>query len=105
NHRRRINRNIRPGLKMHCLGRADTDQDSQHLSTRSSQCHRGVETVATLFNGWKVESSGIRDRLQEIRITCIRIGPGNCRVLIYEQARDRLREDMVWIKIRVMTVV
>ena len=68
-------------------------------------CQRGVQAVATLFNGRKVETRSIRDRLQEIGIRCIRIGPGNRRVLVYRQSRDSLRKDMVWIKIRVMAVV
>src|SRR4030095_288752 len=56
-------------------------------------------------NGWKVESGRIRDRLQEIRICCVRIGPGNRRMLVYAQRRDSLRKDVVWIKIRVVAVV
>src|SRR5206468_10514672 len=76
---RRIARHIRPGLKMHCFRRANADQDSQHLSTRGSLCPPRVEAGATLFNGRKVESGSIGDRLQVIRLTCIRMGPGNFR--------------------------
>ena len=33
--RERIARLVRPGLKMHCLSRADADQDSQRFHTAS----------------------------------------------------------------------
>ena len=61
--RRRITRLVRPGLKMHGLGGADADQDSQDFPSGRPVCQRGVKAVATLFNGWKVESRRIRDRL------------------------------------------
>src|SRR5438874_9576076 len=38
-------------------------------------------------------------------MACIGVRSRNCRVLIYEQARDRLRKDMVCINIRVMPVI
>ena len=46
------------------------------------QCLRGVQAGATLFNRWKVETRCVRDRLQEIGISCVSIGPGNRRVLV-----------------------
>ncbi len=61
--RRRITRHIRPGLEVHGLGRADADQDTQHFHIGGPLCQRGVKAVATLFNGWEVESRRIRDRL------------------------------------------
>ena len=56
------------------------------------ECQPGVEAVAALFNSWKMESRRIRDRLQEIRVGCVRIGPGNRRVLVYPQKLGRPAE-------------
>ena len=53
---------------------------------------RRVEAVATLFNGRKMKSGGIRDRLKEVGIVQIIIGSGNCRMLPNRQSGDRLRE-------------
>ena len=61
--RRRITRLVRPGLKVHGLGRADAHQDTQHFHIGGPLRQRRVKAVATLFNGWKVESRRIRDRL------------------------------------------
>ena len=61
--RRRITRLVRPGLEMHGLGRAYADQDSHDFLMGRPLCQRGVQAVATLFNGWKVEARRIRDRL------------------------------------------
>src|SRR5206468_5829444 len=84
---------------------ANADEDTQHFHIGGPLRQRRVKTAATLFNGWEVETRGIRDRLQEIGIACIGIRSRNGRVLIYTQGRDRLLEDKVWIKIRVMPVV
>ena len=67
---------------MHGLGGADADQDAQDFRMCRPLCQRGVQAGATLFDGWKVETSCVGDRLQEVRITCVSIGPGNCRVLV-----------------------
>ena len=61
--RRRITRHVRPGLKVHGLGRTDADQDSQHFHIGGPLRQRWIKAVATLFNGWEVESRSIRDRL------------------------------------------
>ena len=71
----------------------------------SSLCQRWVQAAPALFNGWKVESRSIRDRLEEIGIARIGIGSRNGRVPPAEQSWHRLRENMVRIKIRVMAVV
>jgi len=61
--RRRVTRLVRPGLKVHCFGGADANQNPQYLHARGPLRQRGIKAVATLFNGWKVETRGIRDRL------------------------------------------
>src|SRR5947207_11529315 len=91
---RRITGFVRPGLEVHGLGRANAHEDTQHFHISGPLRQRWIEAVATLFNGWKVETRRVRDRLQELRMACIGVRSRNCRVLIYEQARDRLREDM-----------
>ena len=67
---------------MHGLGWANTHQDTQHFHIGGPLRQRGVKAVATLFNGWKVETRRVGDRLQEIRIRGVRIGPGNRRMLV-----------------------
>src|SRR5439155_6296452 len=99
---RRIAGFVRPGLKVHCLGRADADQDAQDFDAAGPLRHRWIETVPTLFDGRKVESRGVGHRLNEVRVAQISIGPGNCRMLSNRQSWDGLRKDEVWIKVRVM---
>src|SRR5713101_8354422 len=54
--RRRISCFVAPGLKVHCLGRANADQDSQHFDTGDPLRQRGIAAVATLFDSRHVES-------------------------------------------------
>ena len=88
----RVARLIRPGLKMHGLGGANADQNSQDLYAAGSLRHCGIEAVAALFNCWEVETCGIRNCLEEVWICGIGIGPGNCRMLPHRQSGDRLWE-------------
>ncbi len=48
---------------MHGLGGTYADQDSQDFRMRRPLCQRGIQAVATLFNGRKVETRRVRDRL------------------------------------------
>ena len=61
--RRRITGRVRPCLKVHGLGRANAHQDTQHFHIGGPLRQRRVKAAATLFNGWKVETRRIRDRL------------------------------------------
>ena len=61
--RRRITRFVRPGLEVHGLGRANAHQDTQHFHIGGPLRQRRVKAVATLFNGRKVETRRVRDRL------------------------------------------
>jgi len=54
---------IRPCLKMHGLGGAYTDQDSEDFRMGRPLCQRGVEAGATLLDGREVEACRVRDRL------------------------------------------
>src|SRR6266571_2581163 len=64
--------------------------------------HRRIQAVTTLFDGRKVESRGICDRLKEVRILGVIIGSGNCRMLPSGQSWDGLRELEIRIEVRVM---
>ena len=81
---------------------ADTDQNPQHFHVRGPLCHGGIEAVAALFYCGEVESGSVRDRLKEIWICCVSIGPGNCRMLPHVQGWDGLRKGETRIKIRVV---
>jgi hypothetical protein len=63
----------------------DADQDAQHLQAAGWLRHRGIKAVATLFDGGEVKAGGVCDRLQEVRICSIGIGPGNRRMLVHRQ--------------------
>src|SRR5213592_1430530 len=80
---------------MHGFGRADAYQDAQHLHAACPLRQRWVEAVSTLFNGRKVKGRGVGNRLKEVRIFQIIIGPGNGCVLVHRQSWNRLRKDMV----------
>src|SRR5439155_4685143 len=100
--RRRIARLVRPRLKVHGLSGADADQDSQDFRMSGPLRHRGIEAVTTLFDRRKVKRRSIGDRLKEIRIRCVSIRPGNCRMLPNGQSRDRRWEGEVRIQVRIM---
>ena len=102
---RRIARLVLPRLEMHRLSRSDAYQDAQHFNTACPLRQRWIEAVSTLFNRWKVKGRSVGNRLKEVRIFQIIIGPGNGCVLVHRQSWNRLRKDVVWIKIRVMRTV
>ena len=87
---------------MHGFSGTNADQDSQHFHASGSLCHCGIEAVAALFDRRKMESGGIRDRLQEIGVCCVSVGPGNCRMLPRKQSWDGLRELEIGIEVRVV---
>ena len=87
---------------MHRLSRADADQDAQDFHTVGPLRHRWIKAVTTLLDGGKVECRGIGDRLKELRMVHVIVGPGNGRMLASEQSRNRLWKLEVGIKIRVM---
>ena len=60
---RRVASLIRPSLKMHGLGGTDADQDAQDFRMCRPLRQRGIQAGPTLFNGRKVETCRVRDRL------------------------------------------
>ncbi len=60
---------------MHGFCGADTDENSQNLSTGGSLGHGRIKAVAALFDGGEVETRGIRDGLKKFWIAGIVIGP------------------------------
>jgi hypothetical protein len=80
----RIARLVRPCLEVHCLSRADADQDSQDLHTAGPLRHRWIKAVTTLLDGGKMECCGVGNRLKELGMVYIVVSPGNGRVLSSE---------------------
>jgi hypothetical protein len=68
-------------LKVHCLGRADADEDPQDLDACRSLRHSRLETVAALLDGGEVEACGVCDRLKKVWIGRIGVRAGNRGVL------------------------
>ncbi len=90
---------------MNCLCRSDANQDAQHFHACRPLGHRGIKAVAALLDCWEMESGGIRNRLQEIRIGCIAVGPRNRPMLPNSKARDRRRKRVPKIGILTVTAI
>src|SRR5487761_66386 len=100
--RKRVASFILPGLEMHDLRPADTDQDPQNLPAAYLLREGVVETCTALLDESKVESRREGDRLEVREDTCRRIGKvtaisvevasGNCRMPPLIQTRDGLIE-------------
>src|SRR6266702_4945591 len=96
---RRIARLVMPGLKMGCLGGADTQQDAQHFWMGDPLSQRWVEAGATLLDKTKVEARCVGNRLEVILRVQVGIVSGNRRKLPCKQPRDGLREGVTEIGI------
>src|ERR1019366_4464168 len=83
---------IGPRLKMHDLGSANTEQDSQNFQTGYPLRQFWVEAASTLLDGRKVKAGCVADGLQEVLRFEVFVGSGNCRVLPNCQGRNGLRE-------------
>jgi len=79
----RVARLVLPGLKVHCLGWSDTEQDSQDFWISYPLSQRGVQAGGTLLNEGKVKARGEGDRADEVAALRgrISISSGNRRVL------------------------
>lgn len=64
--------------------------------------HGGIKAGATLLDRRKVETRRVRDGLKKIGVTGVRVRPGNCRMLAFEQIGDGLREDETGLQVRVV---
>src|SRR4029077_14309941 len=93
---------VRPRLKVHRLGRPNTNEYSQHFHAGRPLRHCGIEAVPALLDCRKMEPGRVGDRLKEIRIVQIIVGPGNSGVLSSEQSWYRLRKRKIGIEIRVI---
>ena len=74
-----------PGLKVRCLGWADTEQDAQHFRIGDPLRQRWVEAGATLLDKPKVEARRVGDRLDVVlrsarSPSCLGMA-GNCPLL------------------------
>src|SRR5579872_5070080 len=83
---------VLPGLKVHCLGWTDTEDDSQNFWVGYSLSKCRVEAGATLLNKDKVEASREGDRFDEVSVVRVSISSGNCGMLPNIQTRDCLIE-------------
>ena len=98
--RRRVSGLVLPGLEVHGLGRADTEQDEQNLRVGDllGQCR--VETGAALLDHGEMERRRVGNGLDVVLGSEVGIGPGNCRKMPCEQTWDRLRKHESRVKIR-----
>src|SRR5207237_2458675 len=85
---RRIARHVMPGLKVHGLGWADTEQDAQYFRIGDPLSQRGVEAGAPLLDKPKMEARRVGDRLDVVLGGQVVIASGNGWELPFEQTRD-----------------
>jgi hypothetical protein len=95
-----------PSLKMHCLGWADPEQDSQYFRICHPLGQRRIEAGATLLNKGKVKAGYKRDRLKVVGLASSATARGvtiiswNCRPVLNPVGRiDRLGKHEVGIEI------
>src|SRR5438067_2414098 len=72
-----IARLVRPCLEVHRLGRADADQDPQHLNTGCSLRHGRIKAVSSLFNCRHMKRCSIGDGLNVLVGMQVGISSGN----------------------------
>jgi hypothetical protein len=99
---RRITCLVLPGLKVHCLGWADTEEDSQDFRTAYSLSKRWIQAGAALLDKPEVKSCRVSDRLKVVARGQVGIGSRNCRKLPAKQSWDRLGKREVGIQVRVI---
>src|SRR5207244_12259757 len=94
---RRVACLVVPGLKVHGLAWADTEQDAQHFRIADPLRQRGVEAGAPLLDKPKMEARCVGNRLEVIRDgrgsprfkpLQVPIVSGNGRKLPFQQTRD-----------------
>src|SRR6266699_2601454 len=113
--RSRIARLVLPGLKVHDLGSADTEEDLQNFQACDLLGQRRVKAGATLLDIRKVKSRREGDRFEvvgkrlraltaKMTLGKVSIASGNCRMLPYCQTRDCLRERSTEIGVRCTAV-
>src|SRR6266480_2763551 len=98
-----IARLVLPGLKVHDLGSADAEENSENFQASYLLSQRRVEARATLLNKAKVKSGRESDRLDMVawvvRVAQFVIVSGNGRMLPCFQARDCVRERRTKIRV------
>src|ERR1700746_1241250 len=110
--RKRVAGLVLPGLEVHDLAGADTEQDPEHFQIRDLERERGIETAATLLDEGEMEARGKGDRLQmggeALRVVAreeaalgVGVRPGNCRVAALVQTGHRLHKCRAGIEVGV----
>ena len=99
-----ISRLVLPGLEVHRLGGPDADQYAQNLDTCGSLRHPWIEAVSPLLDGWHVETRRICNSLKKVWIGDIVVCPWYCGMFTLKQGGDGLRENEVWIEVRVIGI-
>src|SRR5215469_14763205 len=90
---------------MHCLGGTGADQDSQDFHMGCPLRHSGVKAGATLFDGRKVKSRRVGDRLNVERRSEVGVASGDCRKASRaKQIGNSLRKSKRWIEVGVVGV-
>ena len=94
-----------PGLKVHRLGWADTEQDAQHFCTGHSLGQRRVKAGAALLDKRKMEARRVGDGLNVVIGRKVVIISGNGWKLPFQQTRNCLvgmyrRNQGFWYELR-----
>src|ERR1700736_1750189 len=97
----RIARLVLPSLKVHCLGWADTEQDSQNFRVGDPLSQLGIKAGATLLNKAEVEPRREGNCIDELGVGRVSISSRNCRMSPNVQARDCLSKFECGIQVRV----
>src|SRR6266403_5380496 len=96
---------VLPRLKVHGLGWADAEHDSQNFHVGHPLSQRWIEASAALLDSSKVEASRVGDRLNVIAGSQVVIASRDCRMLADSQSWDCLRECITEIRVFRTTAV
>ena len=90
--RKNVSRFILPGLEVADLGAADAQKNPEHFHIRRTLREHGVQAASTLLDPREVKAGRVADRLYEVGIAGIGVGPGNCGVFADGQRGDSVPE-------------
>src|SRR5207248_2559763 len=102
---RRVACFVLPGLEVHRLAWADTEQNSQHFGAAGLERQGRIKAAAGLLDRGEMECSRVGNRLEMGGVRCIGIVFGDCPKLPLRQIGDRLRKHAKPVEIGIMGVV
>src|SRR5882762_9516497 len=96
---------VLPRLKVHGLGWADAEHDSQDFHIGHPLSQRWIEACTALLDSSKVEASRVGDRPNVIAGSQVVIASWDCRMLANSESWDCLRECITQIRVFSTTAV